>query len=169
MDYWLFFTSDWSLESSVNNTKGDFHYKVDNILVKKKKKKKKTVIGVVFHRWVMLHCIVCIIEGVKLQKIEKGSTLRVHDGVHLILEVAPPQQKHWLLCSSQWMKGHKVWLKPKALWAYKQARWKTLLRNLLFQISSDFVTFETDFRDGFLNQSYVGLNLHLIRENQKIL
>ena len=35
MDYWLFFTSDWSLASSVNNTKGDFHYKVDNILVKK--------------------------------------------------------------------------------------------------------------------------------------
>ena len=44
-----------------------------------------------------------------------------------------------------------------------------LLRNLLFQISSDFVTFETNFRDGFLNQSYVGLNLYLIIENQMIL
>ena len=44
-----------------------------------------------------------------------------------------------------------------------------LLRNLLFQISSDFVTFEINFRDGFRNQSYVGLNLYLIRENQKIL
>ena len=32
-----------------------------------------------------------------------------------------------------------------------------LLWNLLFQISSDFVTFENNFRDGFLNQSYVGL------------
>ena len=32
-----------------------------------------------------------------------------------------------------------------------------LVMNLLFQISSDFVTFETNFRDGFLNQSYVGL------------
>ena len=44
-----------------------------------------------------------------------------------------------------------------------------LLWNLLFQISSDFVTFENNFRDDFLNQSYVGLNLYLIRENQKIL
>ena len=44
-----------------------------------------------------------------------------------------------------------------------------LLWNLLFQISSDFVTFENNFRDGFLNQSYVGLNLYLIGENQKIL
>ena len=44
-----------------------------------------------------------------------------------------------------------------------------LLWNLLFQISSDFVTFEKKFRDGFLKQSYVGLNLYLIRENQKIL
>ena len=44
-----------------------------------------------------------------------------------------------------------------------------LLWNLLFQISSDFVTFENNFRDGFLNQSYVGLNLYLIRENQKTL
>ena len=44
-----------------------------------------------------------------------------------------------------------------------------LLRNLLFQISSDFVTLETNFRDSFLNQSYVGLDLYLIRENQKIL
>ena len=41
--------------------------------------------------------------------------------------------------------------------------------NVLFQISSDFVTFETNFGDSFLNQSYVGLNLYLIRENQKIL
>ena len=40
-----------------------------------------------------------------------------------------------------------------------------LLWNLLFQISSDFVTFENNFRDDFLNQSYVGLNLYLIREN----
>ena len=32
-----------------------------------------------------------------------------------------------------------------------------LLRNLLFQISYDFVTFETNFKDGFLNHSYVGL------------
>ena len=39
-----------------------------------------------------------------------------------------------------------------------------LLWNLLFQISSDFVTSENNFRDGFLNQSYVGLNLYLIRE-----
>ena len=44
-----------------------------------------------------------------------------------------------------------------------------LLWNLLFQISSDFVTFENNFRDGLLNQSYVGLNLYLIGENQKIL
>ena len=44
-----------------------------------------------------------------------------------------------------------------------------LLWNLLFQISSDFVTFENNFSDGFLNQSYVGLNLYLSRENQKIL
>ena len=42
MDYWLFFKSDWSLASSVNNTKGDFHYKVDNILVLKKKTNKQT-------------------------------------------------------------------------------------------------------------------------------
>ena len=41
--------------------------------------------------------------------------------------------------------------------------------NLLFQFSSDFVTFETNFGDTFLNQSYVGLNFYLIRENQKIL
>ena len=42
--------------------------------------------------------------------------------------------------------------------------------NLLFQISPDFVTFETNFGDSFLNQSYVtyvGLNLYLITENQK--
>ena len=32
---------------------------------------------------------------------------------------------------------------------------------------SDFVTFETNFRDGFLNQSYVGLNLYLIRETRR--
>ena len=37
-----------------------------------------------------MYCIVCIIKGVKLQKLEKGSILRVHDGVHIILEVAPP-------------------------------------------------------------------------------
>ena len=49
------------------------------------------------------------------------------NGVHLIMEVAPPPlNKSTDLCSSQWMKGHKVWLKPKALWAYKHAaRWKT--------------------------------------------
>ena len=44
-----------------------------------------------------------------------------------------------------------------------------LLWNLLFQILSNFVTFENNLRDGFLNQSYVGLNLYLIRENQKIM
>ena len=61
----------------------------------------------------------------KLQKLEKGSILRVHNGVHLMMEVAPPPSiKAWPLCSSQWLKGHKVWLKPKALWAYKHARWK---------------------------------------------
>ena len=43
-----------------------------------------------------------------------------------------------------------------------------LLLGIFFsQISSDFVTFETNFGDSFLNQSYVGLNLYLIRENQK--
>ena len=52
---------------------------------------------------------------------------------------------------------------------YKNKMEDLLLWNLLFQISSDFVTFENNFRDGFLNQSYVGLNLYLIRENQKIL
>ena len=31
----IVFTSDWSLASSVNNTKGDFHYKVDTCLKKK--------------------------------------------------------------------------------------------------------------------------------------
>ena len=62
----------------------------------------------------------------KLQKLEKGSILQVHNGVHPIMEVVPPPSiKAWPLCSSQWMKGHKVWLKPKALWAYKQARWMT--------------------------------------------
>ena len=43
---------------------------------------------------------------------------------------------------------------------------KLVVVESLFQISSDFVTFENNFRDGFLNQSYVGLNLYLIRENQ---
>ena len=41
-----------------------------------------------------------------------------------------------------------------------------LLWNLLFQISSDFVTFENNFRDGFF---WTNLILFLIRENQKIL
>ena len=40
---------------------------------------------------------------------------------------------------------------------------------LLNTTTTDFVTFENNFRDDFLNQSYVGLNLYLIRENQKIL
>ena len=74
MDYWLFFTSYWSLASSVNiiyKTRGDFHYKVDNTLIKKKKKKTKCVIGVAFHRWVM-YCLH------QLHKLEKGSTLQVH-------------------------------------------------------------------------------------------
>ena len=61
----------------------------------------------------------------KLQKLEKGSILKLHNEVHPTMEVAPPPIKAWPLCSSQWMKGHKVWLKPKALWAYKQARWMT--------------------------------------------
>ena len=30
-------------------------------------------------------------KGVKLQKLEKGSILRVYNGVHLMMEVAPPQ------------------------------------------------------------------------------
>ena len=42
-----------------------------------------------------------------------------------------------------------------------------LLWNLLFRISSDFVTFENNFRDDFLNQSYGGLNLYLIRETRR--
>ena len=41
--------------------------------------------------------------------------------------------------------------------------------NLLFQISSNFVIFETNFGDSYLNQSYVGLNLYLMGEIQKIL
>ena len=61
----------------------------------------------------------------KLKKTRKRAILQVHNGVQLIIEVAPPPIKAWPLCSSQWMKGHKVWLKPKALWAYTQARWKT--------------------------------------------
>ena len=80
----IVFTSDWSLTlaSSVNNTnmtKGDFHY----ILVLK-----KCVIGVVFHRWVMycLHHLGCQ----NCKKLEKGSILQVHNGVHPIMEVAPP-------------------------------------------------------------------------------
>ena len=64
----------------------------------------------------------------------------------------------------------KVWLNQIALWDInKQNGGLLLLKNLLFQISSDFVTFETDFKDGFLNESYVELNLYLIRENRKIL
>ena len=70
-------------------------------------------------------CIVCSLRVSKLQKIEKGSILQVHNGVRIIIEVTPPPIKAWPLCSSQWMEGHKVWLKPKALWAYTQARWKT--------------------------------------------
>ena len=59
---------------------------------------------------------------------------------------------------------------PKPLWDInKQNGQLFLLRNLLFQISSNFVPSETNFRDGFLNQSYAGLNLYLIKENQKIL
>ena len=52
----------------------------------------------------------------------------------------------------------------------QRSKWRIVcFGNLLFQISSDSVTFETNFGDTFVNQSYVGLSLYLIRENQKIL
>ena len=37
----------------------------------------------------------------KLQKLEKGSILRVYNGVHLMMEVCPPPHKKPDLCSSQ--------------------------------------------------------------------
>ena len=46
----------------------------------------------------------------------------------------------------------KVWLNQIALWDInEQNGGLSLLWNLLFQISSNFVTFQTNFRDGFLN------------------
>ena len=105
----------------------------------------------------------------KLQKLEKGSILRVYNGVHLMMEVAPPI-KAWPLCSSQRMKGHKVWLKPKALWAHKHARWKTCCCGIFCSRFHPILSpLKIILEMFFLNQSYVGLNLYLIRENQKIL
>ena len=80
MDYWLFFTSDWSLASSVNNTKGDFHY----ILFKKMCDRG------CFSQ--MGDVLFASLRVSKLQKLEKGSILLVYNGVHLMMEVAPPPQ-----------------------------------------------------------------------------
>ena len=105
----------------------------------------------------------------KLQKLEKGSISQVHNGVHLIWKLPPIKALTSMLFTvnerSLW-----VWLNQIALWDINdQNGGLLLLMNLLFQISFDFVIFETNFRDGFLNQSYAGLTLNLIRENQKIL
>ena len=92
----MFFTSDWSLASSVNNTKGDFHYKVDNILVKKKNKQtkpkqtNKTCDRGCFSQMGDVLSTSLIVS--KMQKLGKGSILQVHNGVHLIMEVAHPLQ-----------------------------------------------------------------------------
>ena len=112
MDYWLFLTSDWSLASSVNNTvQGGLPLHT-----------KKMCDRDCFSQ--MGDVLFASLRVSKLQKLEKGSILWVYNGVHLMMEVAPPSIKAWPLCSSQWLKGHKVWLKPNALWAYKHARWK---------------------------------------------
>ena len=76
MNYWLFFTSDWSLASGVNKTRGDFHYNVDNILIFKKMCDKGcfSQIGDVLSASLRVS---------KLQKLEKGSILQLHNGVHL--------------------------------------------------------------------------------------
>ena len=62
----------------MNNTKGDFHY----ILVLKKCDRG------CFSQ--MSDVLFASLRVSKLQKLEKGSILRVHNGVDLIIEVAPP-------------------------------------------------------------------------------
>ena len=66
---------------------------------------------------------------------------------------APVDFEAMPLCSSQWMKlslkGHTGVAKTKGIMGITSKMEDLLLRNLLFQISSDFVTFETNFRDGF--------------------
>ena len=55
--------------------------------------------------------------------------------------------------------------KPKALWAYKQAKWKTCCWGIFCSRFHPILSpLKLNFRDGFLNQSYVGLNLYLIRD-----
>ena len=87
------------------------------------------------------------------------------------MEVAPPIKALTSMLFTVNERSLWVWLNQIAFIWYinKQNGGLSLLMNLLFQISSEFVTLETNFRDGFLNQSYVGLYLYLIRENRKIL
>ena len=85
MDYWLFFTSDWSLASGVNKTKGDFHYKLENILIFKKMCDRGC-----FSQ--MDYVLSASLRVSKLQKLEKGSILQVHNEVCLLMEVAPSPQ-----------------------------------------------------------------------------
>ena len=66
----------------MNNTKGDFHY----ILVFKKKMCDR---GCFSH---MGDVLFASLRVSKLQKLEKGSILQVRNGVHPIMEVAPPHK-----------------------------------------------------------------------------
>ena len=91
----------------------------------------------------------------KLQKLEKGSILQVHNEVHLIMEVVPPPPSIKALtsirCSSQWMKGHKVWLNQRHYYGhYKQARWKTCCWGI-FCSRFHLILSPLKIRDGFLN------------------
>ena len=84
----------------------------------------------------------------KLQKLEKGSILQFHNGVHLLMKVAPPIKALTSMLFTVNERSLRVWLKNQRHYGHINKQMEDLLlKNLLFQISSNFVTFETNFRD----------------------
>ena len=109
----LFFTSDWSLASGVNKTRGDFHYKVDSILFFFKCDRG------CFSQ--MGDVLSTSLRVSKLQKLEKGSILQVHSGVHLLLKVAPPPRTDLYMLFTVNERSLRVWQKTKGIMGiYKQ-------------------------------------------------
>ena len=125
----IVFTSDWSLISSVNKPGGT------------------SII-----RWITYHLNKCgcfsqmgdvlsaSLRVSKLQKLEKGSILPIHNRDNLIMEVAPPPHKGSDLYAlhSEWKVTEGV-AEPNSIMGYKQAKWRTFVVEESFV--PDFIRF----------------------------